>query len=179
MSATNFFVNFNKILYNDRVATNIMNRAKISDLGVITTSKIYFPYLVKEGERPEDIAEEYYGSTSYFWLILLTNNVRNIYEDWPKTNDVLNLYIEEKYGSVEYALRTVHHYEDSLGNYINASIDVVEQDPNIDYWDGTENKKISIYEYEVDINDKKRIINLIRSDYKQQILKEFQNIFKK
>lgn len=178
MAATNFFINFKKVLYNGRLATNIMNRAKLSDLNVITSSKVYFPYLIKDGERPEDIAERYYGATNYFWIILLANNIKNIYEDWPKTSDVLNDYITEKYGSVDYAQRTVHHYEDSLGNYINSTEEIVEQDPNIDYWDGTELRKISIFDYEVDKNDKKRIINLIRSDYTNQLLTEFQNIFK-
>lgn len=177
MAATNYFRNFNKIVYNDRVSCNVLNRAKITNLGVITTSKIYFPYLIKDGERPEDIAEQYYGSTSFFWIILLANNIKNIYEDWPKTDDVLYQYIANKYGSIQNAQLNVHHYEDSLGNIINSSADVVEIDPNIDYWDGSELNRVTNFEYEVDNNDRKRNINLIRSEYKGQILKEFQNLF--
>jgi len=167
MIGTNYFQNFQKILYGDYIVTNILNRFKIKNLGVLINSKIYEPYFINDGERPETIAESYYGSTTFFWLVLIANNMKNIYEDWPKTQDILDEYIINKYGSVEYAKSVIHHYKDSEGYYIR------QED-----WDGSYENSISIYDYEYALNDTKRNINLIKVDYKLQIQKEFQLLFK-
>ena len=78
MQKTNYFKNFERIISNDYVITNLLNRAKIRNLDTIIKSKIYEPYLIKDDETPESIAEAYYGSTTYIWIICFTNNIKNI-----------------------------------------------------------------------------------------------------
>lgn len=176
MRNTNYFQYFNTTTGSDNstIITNLLNRANIYNMNVLLNSKIFIPYFIKDGDRPETIAETYYGSTAYFWIILIANNIKNIYEDWPRTQEAFDLYIEDKYFSLEYATSAIHHYEDSDGDWV--------QNPNkVGAWPNTfitPPTAISIYEYEHDLNQNKRIINLIKNDYKSQIVKEFQNIFK-
>ena len=54
-------------------------------------------YSVQDGETPETIAFDRYGEVTFHWVIMLANNVHNLYNDWPKTEKVLNQYIIEKY----------------------------------------------------------------------------------
>ena len=50
-------------------------------------------------ERPEDIAEYYYGSTDYTWLVYMSNNILDPYHQWPMAEaDFIN-YLIEKYGA--------------------------------------------------------------------------------
>lgn len=167
MSATNYFKFFNKVIYDGRVVTDLSNRFKIKNNKVLLKSKVYQPYIIKEGETPESIAEAYYGSTTFFWIILLANDIFNIYEDWPKPINIFNDYMVEKYGDLEFTQTEIHHFEDDTGAWIS------EED-----WDGTESKKISYYDYENNLNQKRKEIFLIDKIYLKQIMKEFKSIFK-
>ena len=56
-------------------------------------------YAVRQGVRIEFIAEEIYGRAELDWVIALTNNITNIYQDWPMDDNSLQKWAEEKYGS--------------------------------------------------------------------------------
>jgi hypothetical protein len=186
MRPTNYFQYFNFTISNDTIIRNLLNRAKIIDMDIVLKTKLYTPYFIKDGERPETIAETYYGSTAYFWIILFTNNIENIYEGWPRTQEALDEYITYKYRTLEEANLKIHHYEDGEGNWIISSewdnwITLINSNngemTGIDYTiEGI--TEISCYDYEVNLNEEKRIINLIRPQYLSQIVEEFQNIFK-
>jgi hypothetical protein len=167
MRTTNYFKGFDKKVSENYVITNLLNRAKIKNVEAVIGSRYFDPYVINDGERPETIAEAYYGSTSYFWIILFANNIKNIYEEWPKSTESFNKYIISKYRSIEYAQLTTHHFEDSNGNFILQA-----------EWDGTESNKINVYDWELHVNDSRRLINLIKPEYKDQISREFQNIFR-
>ena len=68
-------------------------------------------YYVKDGERPDTIAYDYYGDYTLDWLVLLTNEIHDVYFEWPLGYEQFNAYLKQKYGSVEYTLSTTHHYE--------------------------------------------------------------------
>ena len=40
--------------------------------------------------RPDLIADKYYGSPSYFWVIIMFNKIRNPFQ-WPKIGDVIRV----------------------------------------------------------------------------------------
>lgn len=88
---------------------NIFRRPKVrEDIKNIVTALTY--YQIKDTERPDQIAEKYYGDSQLDWIILLTNNITNYNEQWPLDNNSLYKYLLDKYGSEE-ALYDTHHYE--------------------------------------------------------------------
>ncbi|AGR47784.1 baseplate wedge subunit [Sinorhizobium phage phiM7] len=93
---SSYFSNFPKIKYNDQVVRNIMLRVKILDK-VKHDPYAYLPYTVKEGERAEDIAFYYYGSTEYIWLVFLSNKIIDPYFEWPLSENELFLSLAKKY----------------------------------------------------------------------------------
>lgn len=54
-------------------------------------------YLVTDNETPELIAYKFYNDVSLNWIIMLANDVLNLYEDWPKSSQHLEDYIYDKY----------------------------------------------------------------------------------
>lgn len=165
--STNYFSFFPKKIQDSYLITNLLARAKMRSAINLTQSKIFIPYTIKEGERPETISENIYGTTSYFWMVLYINEIKNIYEDWPKTAEVLNNYVINKYTSLEYAQNAAHHFEDSEGNWIGESD-----------WDGTASTRYTLYDWEVKLNEDKRQIYLVRPEYQSKLAKEFKEIFR-
>lgn len=160
----------------------------------------YYEYTVKEGETPEILAHKYYGDSEAHWLILMSNNIIDPYYDWPMGYDAFNQYITNKYGSIDNAQTTVHHYLKvfrTIDNYSGTeTIDKVEvtydewvdlpTDPgsSLVYSVGQYTvsvypeyrDSISCYDFELEENEKKRSIKLIRKDYYPGIVGEFEKL---
>jgi len=154
----------------------------------------YRKYSVEDGERIENIANNYYGSPFYDWVIILTNNFINPQFSFPVGSETLRSIVEEKYGETE-AYSGIHHYEteDVFSGY---QIDgepvvalkgglVVDQtfySTPFTYWNGTSyttvagssvSKPVYNYDYEVAENEKKREIFILRSQYFGRFVEEF------
>lgn len=91
------------------IVKNIFRRAKLrEDISAITAAFEY--YIITENERPDEVAEKIYGDPELDWVILTTNNIINVQDEWPLTLDNFNNYMLEKYGS-ESAFTEVRYYE--------------------------------------------------------------------
>ena len=87
-------------------------------------------YAVNQGVRIEYIAEEVYGRPSLDWVIALTNNFTNIYEDWPMDDIVLQEWAEDKYGSTVYS--DLAYYEISADVKNSAGLAVLKKGQKVD-----------------------------------------------
>jgi len=162
---------------------NLFRRNKLrDDLQNIFT--IFNKYEIPEGSRPDTVAEEYYGSSTLDWVVLITAGIINVRDEWPLSNRDLYKYAENKYG-IE-GLTSPHHYEttevkDSQGRLILPAGKIVDSDfsipdpnsPNVNI-----NPVISVenYEYEVRKNNEKTSIYLLKPRYLQQFLNDMRNI---
>lgn len=71
----------------------------------------YYVYEIEEGDTPEIIAEKVYGDSGAGWIIVYANQILDPQFDWPLTDKQLQVYIKNKYGTVEASKTGVHHYE--------------------------------------------------------------------
>jgi len=94
---TKYFEQFPIINYEGRNVRDITRRTNFTK-EVSNNPLLYLPYTVKEGERPEDIAEFYYGSTDYTWIVYFSNRIMDPYHEWPKSEADFNNYLIDKYG---------------------------------------------------------------------------------
>ena len=87
---------------------NLLRRVGLSE-ELKAGRSVFYEYDIKDGERPENIAERVYGDVGYHWLVMLTNNIVDPYHGWCKSGDILQDYINRKYGgySVYFTNRTV------------------------------------------------------------------------
>lgn len=109
MGASAYFKNLPLIKYNELAMVDISKRVNILNK-VFADRYSFYPYVVKEGLRAEQVAEKYYGDQDYVWLVYLSNGIIDPYHDWHKDSRTFDLYIIDKYGSIETAMNTVVGY---------------------------------------------------------------------
>ena len=160
-------------------AKNIFRRMKIrDDLQNIFT--LFNKYEIREGARPDTIAEEIYGKSDLDWVVLLSANIINVRDQWPLSSRDLYEYTVSKYGLEN--INKIHHYEtkeikNSDGNIVLPKGKTVDKDfkipnPNLDRDIINPVVAISNYAYETRENQKKETIYLLKPSYLQQFLND-------
>lgn len=107
--AGEYFQKFPRIVYNNTVATNIIARVRLKEELKKYLSTYYF-YSVKSGERPDNVAQNYYNNGILSWLVFFANDTVDPLMQWHKDSATLENYIISKYGSVEEALSKIAFY---------------------------------------------------------------------
>jgi hypothetical protein len=133
---------------------------------------LYSSYLIKDGETPESLAMDTYGSASYFWVILLFNEIHSMYHDWPLSSHMLEEFCAEKYGSTV-MFQTKHYEKDSfvLGEVKEFKKDIAWVPPTAP---GSEAVAVSFYDFESQLNDEKRKIHLLRPELLSEFVTQFE-----
>jgi hypothetical protein len=80
------------------IARNVLRRVGFTDR--INERAAFIEYDIKDGERPEHIANRIYGNPQYHWIILLANNIIDPYHGWYKPQTVMENYIQRVYNSI-------------------------------------------------------------------------------
>ena len=91
------------------VVKNLFKRAKIRE-DIFQNVSYFSRYQIRGDERPDEIAKRFYNDPSLDWVVLLSNNIQNYYDEWPKSQVAFDKHVLDKYGSYE-NLYSVHHYE--------------------------------------------------------------------
>jgi len=159
---------------------NIFSRIKIID-DVLPGATTFEDYFIQDGERPDTVAYDYYGDSGLDWIILIINNIKNVYEDWPMTTTVLNEYVAKKYTNAG----DVHHYETLQQTYngtiiLESGITVGESfrfttPEGVTRSAALSRRAVSNYEYEADKNEEKRQIYILKPSF----VDSFTEIFEK
>ncbi len=146
------------------VMKDLMSRVKL--ISKVKENILGFDYYdVKDGETPEMIAHKYYGDVNLHWIILVTNDIIDYYEDWPMSVQRFEEFVKEKYDNPQ----GIHHYEiTQTSGDTTVTIDV---GMNTTDYSGT---PVSNYQYEDKLQEKKRQIRLITPEYVDQFVKEFE-----
>ena len=171
----------------DRIEVkNIFKRAKLRD-DVDQALTAFNYYQIEDGMRPDMVAEKIYNDPELDWVILTSNNITNIRDQWPLSHNDLYEHMLEKYGS-ETNIRGISHYEtrqvsDEYGrvvvtaglevdfnfrfSYMNFSNTIVTVNPVVPF---------TYYDYEVKLNEEKRRIKILRPEYLNTYISEHREI---
>lgn len=90
--------------------TNVFFRVRVIQ-EVLNNINAYIVVELEDGDTPEIIAEKVYGDPGAAWMILIANQIIDPQWQWPLTEKDFQNYIISKYGSIENAQITPHHYE--------------------------------------------------------------------
>ena len=163
---------------------NLFRRVKLRD-DLQNVFTLFDKYQIKQGERPETVAERLYGDVTYDWVVLLTAGIVNVRDQWPISDYELYKYAENKYGS---DLNRIRFYEttevkDSSGRLILPKGKVVDSNfsiPNPSTPTANLNPVggVTNYEYEVRLNDQKRQVYLLKPEYLQLYLNDMRRIMR-
>ena len=141
---------------------NLFRRVKLRD-DLQNVFTLFNKYQIKDGARPDTVAEANYGSADYDWVVLLTAGIINVTDQWPLSDKDLYRYVENKYGNELTAVRFYETTEvkDSNGRLILPAGKVVDSNftiPNPSNPNANLNPVTAVtnYEYEVRKNEDKR-----------------------
>ena len=175
--------------FSDYVLTkNLFKRAKIRP-DIFNDLSHFTKYQIVGDERPDQISNKLYDTPDLDWIILLSNNIINLEDEWPMTQQSFENYLENKYGSDE-KIHAVHHYEtteirDSTGSIIIPSGLQVPQNYSVSFLDpglGQERvaanftEEITNFNYEERIQDNKRNIYCLKGFYVGLIVDDMERI---
>lgn len=130
---------------------------KLKDYVATYGSVVSTTYFIQDGETPNFVSYKLYGTPKFDYIILLLNDIRNIYDEWPRSNQDLNDFIEEKYGSINYA-------QNNYANYYTSERLKVSRDAWYDLIDPGKFFE-SYYEYEESLNRAKSQIKIMSYNY--------------
>ena len=170
--------------YDYQVVKNIFKRAVVRD-DIFNEITAFTKYSVQGDERPDQVAYQFYNDSGLDWVVLATNNIVHVRDEWPMGNQDFLTYLNEKYTEAE--LANIHHYEtkiirDSSGTLIQKEGLTVPEGHSVTFIDNgvyrTESSltSFSFLQHETDLNDAKRDINILKVEYLGLFLENFADI---
>ena len=146
-------------------------------------------YQIQGNDRPDNVASQVYNDSTLDWLVLISNNIVNIQNEWPISNIDFDELMLEKYGSYDTLFNGIHHYEtievkDARDvKILNAGLKV-ESDYSITFFDERANQMKTVtptipvtnYQYEQKVNEDKRNIYLLQPRYVQVVRDDLEDL---
>ena len=181
---------------------NIFRRVKIRD-DLQNSFTAFNKYQIPDNVRPEQVAEELYGSQNLDWVVLISAGITNVRDQWPLSSRDIYEYAEKIYG---FSMNDIHHYEtievkDSTGRLILPSGKIVDgnfkmptpetdSEPSrsyVEYYDSGLQQMVKEYDVTVGItnyqheeikNEAKRGIFVLKKSYLQQFLNDSRRLMR-
>jgi hypothetical protein len=188
------------------VVTSIVSRFSFENSFRDNTS-VYYEYNIQDSDTPEIIASKFYGDSEKHWVVLMLNQIIDPQFDWPLDQRTIISFINEKYSAnanvgqsgITWAQGNIHSYykvETRTTNSTNTELqtklqvdantyaNVAASTSSLTLDDGnsitiTVSKETkSYYDYEVEQNETKRTIKLLKPEFVSPIEDELRAVFK-
>ena len=171
-------------IYDYKLVKNIFKRAVMRD-DIFDSVTAFTKYSVQDDERPDQVAYNFYQDSGLDWVVLTTNNIIHVRDEWPMGSQDFLTYLNAKYTDQE--LSNIHHYEtkivrDSFGRLIQPEGLTVPENHSITFLDNGTSRTVSrltsftFLEHETNLNDAKRNIDVLRIEYLNLFLENFREI---
>ena len=120
----------------------------------------YQKYLIRDGDRPDTLAHQFYGDSELHWLFFYANGSKllNPYYDWPLTQYDLNKFVDKKYANIN----AIQHYVDADGYEVDS--------------DAAGATSVTNWIYEETRNDAKRPIRVLQASMVGAVVDEFKRL---
>ena len=184
--------------------TNLMARVDIIP-SLLKNPLLFYSYDLKESDRPDIIANKYYDDSNKYWMVLYANEIMDPLYDWPLTSQQFDAYLKNKYSVaaggdafvLTYTTSTVQEYRKIITTYDSTSLETTIKTVVVDlttynsitavsttktFSSGASvtrtlsKSAVSIYDYELELNEAKQNIKLIDSVYSNQLEKDLKTL---
>ena len=157
---------------NYQSVTNIMKRVKFKP-EVLEDISEYYPYIVRDGERPDIISYNQYDTVAFAYLIILINDVQDPIFDWPLSTQQFEQFIANKYGSLDSAMTTTKNYYQIVRAEVPRTgtservpeVKFIVDETTYNSLDQTLRTSQTNYDWEDELNNDKKEIRLISPDF--------------
>ena len=186
------------------VVNNLTSRFSFEE-GFKNNTSVCYEYDIQDSDTPEIIAAKFYGDSERHWIVLMFNDITDPQFDWPMDYRTLIAFMDEKYkdnantnqSGSNWAQSHVHsYYKVETRTTLSTNTIVVnkfEVDSNTYSTITTtsndvllaSNKTIRIqiskqtqshYDYEMELNESKRKIKLLKPEFVNNIESEFRRV---
>lgn len=167
---------------------NLFRRVKLRE-DLYENLNFFTKYFIIGDERPDQVAKKLYDDPNLDWVILTVNNILNMQSEWPMPQLVYNDYLLEKYGSYEELYETHHHESKRVFNSRNETIFpsglTVDSTHQVKFYDRDLDVQVTItnasyrvtnYQYEERIQEKKRTIFILRPEYLNIAIEDLEEV---
>ena len=169
---------------------NLFRRIKLRE-DIFQDSTVFEKYQIRGDDRPDNVANQFYGRPDYDWIVLVSNNIVNIQTEWPMPQNTFDSFILNKYGTYQNA-NAVRHYEtrevkNTQGVVIVPAGQIVDKGYSYTYYEefqqafvdtGDITVEVTNYDYELKIEEAKRNISLLKRRYLPVILDDIEKEMK-
>ena len=184
--------------------TNLMARVEIIP-SLLRNPLLFYSYDLKESDRPDILAHKYYDDSNKYWMVLYANEIMDPLYDWPLTSQQFDAYLKNKYSAaaggdafvLTYTTSTVQEYRKTITTYDSTSLETTTKTVVVDlttynsittgsitqtFSSGASVTRtisktpVSIYDYEIELNEAKQNIKLINSSYSNQLEKDLKTL---
>ena len=157
---------------NYQSVTNIMKRVKFKP-EVLEDISEYYPYFVRDGERPDIISFNQYETVAFAYLITLINDVQDPIFDWPLSTQQFEQFIANKYGSLDSAMVTIKNYYQIVRAEVPRTgtservpeVKFIVDETTYNSLDQALRTSQTNYDWEDELNNDKKEIRLISPDF--------------
>lgn len=165
---------------------------------------VSYEYDIKDSDTPEIIAAKFYGDSERHWIVLLFNEIVDPLFDWPMPYDTLVKFMDEKYkdnaapqSGSNWAKSQIHSYykvekrtvlstktitldkfkvdANTYSTILNSTNTITlpdSQSLKIEVYKETQ----SYYDYEMELNESKRKIKLLKPEFVSNLEQEFRRV---
>ena len=165
-----YFTDFPQIEYDPTGSGNtteikdIMTRVAVKEW-VRDKAAAFVKYDVPNGATPDQVAFFLYDDTEYHWVVLIFNEILDSYFGWPLGTQDFERFVASKYTDP----MAVHHYEipQASGN-TRIKIKVMSTVPSA--------VAVTNLEYEAALNEQKMQIRVLKPEFLNQFVREFNDL---
>ena len=168
---------------------NLFKKGIIRD-DIFQDLAFFTKYQIQGDDRPDNVAAQVYNDSTLDWIVLTSNNIVNVQTEWPLSQLDFDRYCLAKYGSYDTLFNGIHHYEslevkNSIGVTIVKEGLEVPSDFSVQYYDGKLNqvitannmaREVTNYEYEENLQEKKRNIFLLKQSYIPVVIDDLEDM---
>jgi len=168
---------------------------------------VCYEYDVQDSDTPEIIASKFYGDSERHWIVLMFNDINDPQFDWPMDYRTLISFIDEKYkdqanvgqSGSNWAQSNVHsYYKVETRTTLSTNTVVANRfqvDPNTYSAIVATNNDVTLssggtiriqisketqsyYNYEMELNESKRKIKLLKQEFVSAVEEEFRRVIR-
>ena len=155
-----YFQHFPQTIFLNQSIVNLATGFKLNNMIKEGTIDL-LNHVIEGDDKPDTIAYDYYDSSSYTWLVLMSNKILDPYFEWVMNTIEFESFIKKKYGSIPAAQAITIHCEHKTKNLtVSADSRSVSNGVSASDYD-----TIDAYTYWDQINDNRRNIKLVNKAY--------------
>lgn len=162
------FTEQNKDYYVNNITVRVVDRVQKA-----FDTTLFYDYTMREDESLESLSDKVYGDFSLYWVIMLINDRFDRFYDFPLTQREFDKYIINKYGSVV-AAKSINKYyilpHSAATEYYEVPLETYNT------YDANQRISKDMYQVEEELNEDKRNIRLLNSQYMTFFVNEFNRL---